>query len=196
MLNKNIMNRLLFLVVLFISCNKDKEPTMAIKVQDSITGTPVAGADVSLYPGGSVPAALGSKSVFTGKTDANGVVNVPVKAFNDLSNELNVRKADYLDFQVQRSTLLLLRPKGWLRFHIVKTGTYAVGSRIGISNEFITNSVLVSAPNDSTFIMSGGGGVTNHVSWQVIDQQGHELMRGSVTPQVARLDTTNVLLNY
>lgn len=80
-----------------------------------------------------------------------------------------------------------------LRLHFVKTGTYAVGSRIGISNEFINNSVLISAPNDSTFVMSGGGGVTNHVSWQVIDQKGHELMRESVTPQVARLDTTNVL---
>ena len=190
------MNKSLLLIILLTSCNKDKEPTMAIKVQDSITGTPVAGANLSLYPGGSGPAAVGSKAVFAGKTDANGIVNVPVKAFNDMSNELNVRKADYLDFQVQRSALLLLRPKGWLRLHIVKSGTYAAGSRIGISNEFITNSVLVNAPNDSTLVMSGGGGIINHVSWQVIDQQGYELKRGSVTPQVARLDTTNVLLNY
>src|SRR5687767_4805145 len=112
------MKKFLFLLILFISCKKepDKEITMAIKVSDSITGTPVVGATLSLYTCGVLGCTYGYKEIFKGTTDNNGVVNAPLQAYQDLSTNLSVAKSDYLGFQLlqQRKASLLLRPKGWL----------------------------------------------------------------------------------
>lgn len=192
------MKKLLFLFILFISCKKDtdKENTTAVKVSDSITGSPVSGASFVLFNCGSLGCAVSYKTVFSGTTDNNGIVNVSSPAYQDVSNELNVTKSDYLPFEVQRNTTLLLRPKGWLRMRIMKTGNYPAGSRLGISNEFNPYSLLVNAAVDSIIVMSGGGGVINKVWWQVINESGQQLKQGSGTVQVPRLDTTNVIINY
>jgi hypothetical protein len=193
------MKKFLLLVVLFISCKKDsvvKEKTTAIKVSDSITGTPVAGADLYMWSCGGFGCSFGTTTVFSGKTDNSGIVNVPSSAYNDVTIQLNVGKSDYLPFEVQRSTNLLLRPKGWLRLRIVKTANYPAGSRIFITNEFNPRDLLVNAAADSIVVMTGGGGVLNHLLWSVIDGQGQKLGAGNGTVQLPRLDTTNVTLNY
>ena len=193
-----MMKNFLFLVVLFISCKKDpvKEDMTAIKVSDSITGTPVAGATLVLFRCGSFGCAVSSKTIFSGKTDNNGMVNVPSLAYNDILNELYVARPDYLDFQTQRSTTLLLRPRGWLRLRIIKTGIYPAGSRLAIDNPFNPYTLLANAAADSVLLMSGGGGVSNNMTWRVINQQGQVLNQGAETVQLPRLDTANLILNY
>jgi 5-hydroxyisourate hydrolase-like protein (transthyretin family) len=191
------MNKFLFLVFLLAACSKDPEvTTTSVKVVDAISGSPVAGADVVLFKCGNLGCSVSSTTVFSAKTDNNGTVNVPSSDYQDASNELNVYKSDYLDFEVQRSTTLSLRPKGYIQFHVVKAGNYPDGSRLAISNPYNTFDVLVNAPADSTLVMYGAGGVLNTVSWQVLDPQGQLLNGGGGQVQVPRHDTTNVTLNY
>ena len=122
------MRKLALAIIILAGCGKEKEPTTDIKVLESVTNSPVSGANLALFT--STWGGIGGRTLYQGVTDANGICKVPSEHYNNGASEMNVVKAKYWPFEVQKNTTVYITPEGWLKLQVHRVGTYPAGTKL------------------------------------------------------------------
>jgi len=195
------MRKLILVVFIFAGCDKPTEdPTIPITVLESVTNSPVSGANLALFT--STFGGIGGRTLFQGVTDANGNCNVPSEHYNNSESEMNVTKAKYWPFLVQKSTTVYITPEGWLKLRIHQLGNYPAGSKLllnlydqyGLRSDLTDYNTAV----DSLVLVKAFGSQQNKIDWQVVDPAFNLITYGTLNElQIPRFDTLkNVPLDY
>ena len=194
------MRKLILVFLIFAGCSKEKKPTTDIKVLESVTDVAVSGANLALFT--STFGGIGGRTLFQGVTDANGICKVPSEAYSDPLSEMNVWKAKYWPFEVQKNTTVHITPEGWLKLRIQQVGNYPAGSKLLLAiynhNSSRTDLTEYNTAVDSLILVKGFGSQENNIDWQVVDA-GFNLMASGILNglQIPRFDTLkNVTLDY
>ena len=195
------MRKLILVVFIFAGCDKPTEDsTIPVKVLESVTNSPVSGADMVLFTS-SWGGAFG-RTLFQGVTDANGICQVPSEHYNNSESEMNVTRTKYWPFLTQKSTTVYITPEGWLKLRIHQLGNYPAGSKLllnlydqyGLRSDLTDYNTAV----DSLVLVKGFGSQQNKIDWQVVDAGFNLIANGTLNGlQIPRLDTLkNVTLDY
>lgn len=205
------MKKLLIILLLFSSCKKPSSPSVNIQVNELITGSPVAGATVSLNRCAAAGCIFGIVTEFSGVTDNSGIVWVPQDKYDNVPfwNEATyITKTNYWPEIFMKATSFSLTPMGWMSLRIIKGTSYPQGSVLTITSWRLTqppniahlgkiNTQEFNVAADSIVIIKGFGNQLNKITWQVVDAGRNLLNNGTWNQQVPRLDTVrNITLNY
>lgn len=181
--------------------NKPDAVFVQVKVVEAVTNSPVSGASLTLFRC-NYGCPFGPNILFTGVTDNNGICRVSSKIYNDSTVEMNVTKAKYWPFEVQKNTIVSITPEGWMQLLIHKVNSYPAGSKLklNLKNQPGSRSDLTeyNAANDSLILVKAFGGQENKIDWQVVDPNFNLIHYGTLSGlQIPRLDMLkNSTLNY
>ena len=195
------MRKLILVIFIFVGCSKkpDDKPQTPIKVLETVTNLPVSGADLALFT--SIWGGAYGTTLFRGVTDDKGICQVPSEHYNNATSEMNVGKANYHNFLVQKNTTVYITPKGWLKLRIHQVGNYPVGTTLNltmVSESGRSEFTPVNAAADSLVSLLAFGNEQNKLDWQVIDPYLGLINYGTSNwVKIPKLDTLkNVTFDY
>ena len=170
---------LIFLFNCLVSCKKNDNvtstATVPIQVQETTTGSPVAGASVSLRRCAALGCVWGLVEEFSGVTDNNGICHVPKDKYDKVpfwNEAISVIKPGYWGEIFAKTTSVTIAPVGWMRLHIIRSANYPSGSLLKINvwrqtlPLYIANQEFNIAA-DSSVLINAFGNQLNKIDWQV-----------------------------
>ena len=193
--------------IVLAACKKsadDSTPTVDLLVKDAANSQPVSGASVLLRRCANAGCAFGEVTEFQGTTDANGILHVPGKNYNNVpvwNYAIYVTRENYWSQFFSKLTTVSITPYGWVNVHIKRATNYPQGSILRFAVYSATQPLysphdFSTAAADTTVVISGFGNEVNKVDWQVFGNST-VLNSGTINQQFPRLDTLkSITLNY
>lgn len=194
------MKKILLIALLFCACKKQGENKTWIEVKDSIAGTPIKGASVSIYKCAPTDPFCGFVAWQSSTTGDDGRCSFKTADF-DIVTFTAVFKAGYWNPPSgTKNTSVSLCPEGWMRLRIIRGTAYPTSSNLSV-RAYGVNPTNVSFTNfniaaDSTVLIRCFGGQLNRVEWRVTSPTNNQLSNGMWNQQIPRLDTVAATLNY